>query len=121
MLQDNDSVYSRYFDALSHGNTCVIPLIVYYEVRRVLKANGATRKMYSFEKIRTEFVIDDLTVEDMDTAANIYADRKSKGVLIDDADLLIAAQCITRGYTLVTHNARHFEGIDSLRIEDWVS
>ena len=119
LLKDNSTVYSRYFSALSRGHRCTIPLMVYYEVRRGLTASGATVKMQAFENICLELGVDDLTVTDMDTAAELYADRKKRGVLIDDADLLIAAQAISNDYTLVTHNVKHFTGIDKLRIEDW--
>jgi len=40
--------------------------------------------------------------------------------LIEDADLLIAAQSLNRGYTLVTNNLKHFEGIDGLKLINWV-
>ena len=119
MLKDNDTVYARYYDALANGNRCVIPLMVYYEVRRGLKANKATTQMNAFEDICITLGVDNLTTADMDKAADIYADRKQRGVPIDDADLLIAAQCIINGYTLVTHNIRHFEYIDGLLVEDW--
>ena len=120
LLKDNDIVYLRYFDALSHGNTCVIPLLVYYEVLRGLKANGSIVKMRSFEKLCHELGVDNLTVADIVTASDIYSHRKRHGIPMDDSDLLIAAQAITRGYILVTHNTRHFEGINGLKIEDWV-
>jgi len=119
LLKDDDKVYSCYFDAVSQGNTCAIPLVVYYEVLRGLKANGATTKMRSFEKICTALGVDILTVADMDTAADIYAYRKRLGSPMNDSDLLIAAQVITRNYTLVTNNTKHFEHIDGLRLENW--
>jgi tRNA(fMet)-specific endonuclease VapC len=119
MLRDNDLVYTKYFEALSNGDFCVIPLMVYYEVLRGLKANKATSKMNSFEKICLELGVDDLTPADMDVAAAIYADRKSRGATIEDSDLLIAAQAVARGYTLVTHNTRHFEDIKRLQTADW--
>ena len=34
-------------------------------------------------------------------------------------DILIAAQAIVSGFTLVTHNTRHFDHIPLLRLEDW--
>ena len=55
----------------------------------------------------------------MDVAANIYAERKAVGRLVDDGDLLIAAQCINNGYILVTNNAKHFHDIFGLEIIDW--
>ena len=120
LLKDDETVYSRYFDTLSKGNQCTIPLIAYYEVRRGLEANDAASKMRSFEKICVELDVYDLTIEDVSMAASIYADRKNKGKMIDDADILIAAQCITNGYTLVTNNTKHFENIEGLRIVNWV-
>jgi len=119
LLRDNDCVYTRYFDALSQGNEGVIPLIVYYEVRRGLKANDANRKMRSFEKLCLELGVPELTQEDMNTAADIYAERKRLGSPIEDTDLLIASQCQTRGYILVTNNTKHFAGIRGLSFVDW--
>ncbi|MCL2204864.1 MAG: type II toxin-antitoxin system VapC family toxin [Defluviitaleaceae bacterium] len=119
LLKDNDRVYAHYFDTLSQGHVCVIPLVVYYEVRRGLKANDARKKMGSFEKLCTVLGMDDLTQADMNTAADIYAERKRRGAPIDDTDLLIAAQCLTRGYTLVTNNTKHFTDIDGLQLVDW--
>jgi len=40
--------------------------------------------------------------------------------MIEDADLLIAVQCILNGYTLVTNNVKHFKDIDGLVIENWI-
>ncbi|MCL1863582.1 MAG: type II toxin-antitoxin system VapC family toxin [Defluviitaleaceae bacterium] len=119
LLKDNDCVYNRYFDALSQGNKCAIPLIVYYEVKRGLKANDANKKMRSFEKLCFDIGVDDLTQEDINVASDIYAERKRNGTPIEDTDLLIAAQCMTQGYTLVTHNTKHFEHIMGLELEDW--
>ena len=34
-------------------------------------------------------------------------------------DLLIAATALVHGLTLATCNVRHFEGIESLAVEDW--
>jgi len=119
LLKDNDLVYNRYFDALSQGNRCVIPTIVYYEVLRGLKANDANRKMRSFEKLCIALGVDDLTQDDMNSAADIYAERKRNGTPIEDTDLLIAAQCLTHGYTLVTNNTKHFMGIKGLPLVDW--
>ena len=103
----------------SAGNRSIIPLVVYYEVRRGLLANKATGKMRSFEELCAVLGISDLTVADMNAASTIYADHKINGTLIDDTDILIAAQCVANGYTLVTHNTRHFERIEGLQIVDW--
>ncbi|MCL1806518.1 MAG: type II toxin-antitoxin system VapC family toxin [Oscillospiraceae bacterium] len=120
LLRDDDRVYSRYNEALDKGHHCIIPLIVYLEVKRGLKANDAAGKMRSFERFCNTLGVDDLNTSDVDVAADIYAAKKKTGRLIGDSDLLIAASCIARGYKLVTNNAKHFEGVEGLQFENWV-
>ncbi|MCL2018735.1 MAG: type II toxin-antitoxin system VapC family toxin [Oscillospiraceae bacterium] len=119
ILRGDKNLKERLRQEEKKGNRSVIPLMVYYEVKRGLLASGATIKMQSFEDLCAVWGIHDLTKADMNTAAAIYADRKRKGTPIYDSDLLIAAQCSANGYTLVTHNTKHFEGIDGLTIVDW--
>ena len=120
VINGNTALASNLESVTQSGDIVVIPLMVYYEAKRGLLANNATAKMQVFDKLCLQLNIQDLTVSDMNTAAAIYADRKSKGKMIDDSDLLIAAQCATQGYTLVTHNTKHFEDIDGLQVVDWV-
>ena len=119
ILRGDKKVKQRWLQEEKKGNHSVIPLIVFYEVRRGLLANNAIVKMHSFEELCVEFGVHDLCLEDMKAAAEIYANCKRLGKPINDADILIAAQCATNGYVLVTHNIKHFEGIDKLHIEDW--
>jgi len=120
IIKGNEAVRERYFDVVSKGVHCVIPLMVYYEVKRGLKANNSGNRLRSFEGICSALGITNLTSADMDVAADIYAERKALGRLIDDGDLLIAAQCINNGYTLVTNNTKHFRDITGLEIIDWI-
>ena len=119
ILRGDKDVKQRWRQEESEGNRSVIPLMVYYEVRRGLLAHDATNKMRAFEELCVTLGINNLTVADMNTASNIYAEHKNSGTLIDDTDILIAAQCITHSYTLVTHNTRHFERIEGLQLVDW--
>ena len=102
------------------GDTVMLPLMVYYEARRGLLAKKATAKMRLFDALCARLGIGYLTRADMNTAADIYAVCRSKGKPIADGDLLIAAQCITNGYTLVTNNTKHFENVCVLAVVNWV-
>ena len=51
--------------------------------------------------------------------ARLRVQLERRGESIDDFDLLIAATALTAGYTLVTHNLKHFDRIEGLRTEDW--
>ena len=85
------------------------------------QAANATIKLNSFERLCAVLGVDTLTLDDVEIASVIYAERKKQGKPIEDADLLIAAQVIARSYTLVTNNAKHFEGINNLNMENWVN
>jgi tRNA(fMet)-specific endonuclease VapC len=55
------------------------------------------------------------------TFAQIKAQLEAKGASLDKMDLFIAATALTHGYTLVTHNTRHFSRIPELKLEDWLT
>ena len=44
---------------------------------------------------------------------------REQGVPSGPYDILIAAQALVSGFTLVTHNTRNFHQIPLLRLEDW--
>jgi len=71
IIKGNEAVRERYFEAASKGIHCVIPLMVYYEVKRGLKANNAGNRLHSFEGICAALGIDGLTPTEMDDAADI--------------------------------------------------
>ena len=49
----------------------------------------------------------------------LKADLEKQGMIIDDADLFIAACALTTEATLVTNNTRHFKRIEDLRLQNW--
>ncbi|ALM76376.1 ribonuclease VapC1 [Thermococcus barophilus] len=61
------------------------------------------RKLFKIE------AVDDLVVL---TYCKLYRALKRNGELIEDADLLIAATAIAKGYTLWTRNIKHFERLE---------
>lgn len=119
ILRDKDDVRKRWRHEEQSGNQTVIPLIAFYEVRRGLLANNATTKMNSFVDLCKVMGVSDMGISDMEKASEIYATLKNSGQLIDDADILIAAQCIVNGFTLITNNTRHFERIEGLQFTNW--
>jgi tRNA(fMet)-specific endonuclease VapC len=49
----------------------------------------------------------------------IKADLQKQGMPVADADVLIAAATLEKAERLVTGNAKHFERIAGLVLEDW--
>jgi tRNA(fMet)-specific endonuclease VapC len=74
---------------------------------------------------RLETILDLLDVLPLDAPADVVYGRlraslEHGGQLIGGNDLLIAAQAIALGYTLVTDNEREFSRIDELPSENWL-
>lgn len=57
----------------------------------------------------------------MKQAAGIYANLRSRGIVIGHNDVMIAAMAIENGLKLVTNNKKHFEKIADLEIESWLT
>lgn len=55
------------------------------------------------------------------TGGEITRFLAGKGLASGPYDILIAAQALVAGATLVTHNTRHFDQIPLLRVEDWAA
>ena len=58
--------------------------------------------------------------DDAVTAGRIRGFLEKQGKIIGPYDYQIAAQGITKGLTVVTHNVREFERIPGILLEDWV-
>ena len=50
----------------------------------------------------------------------LRAVMETKGMLVGDADLRIAAIALCRDLTVVTGNVQHFQRIPALSVEDWL-
>ena len=111
---------------------CCISLVTYAELKywvvrnkRLHTKNGNTGDPKVNEQIISQF-ISHLEVEELDTsAADCYADirdaTEAQGIVIGNADLLIAAHAISLKATLVTNNIKDFIAIPKLMLENWVS
>ena len=120
VLQGRDDASSRLEAETKRGNQVVIPPIVYYEIRRGLLASGATRKARLFDELLSDIKVDNIDTATLDIAASEYARLKKTGQPISDADLLIGAYCVEKGYILVTNNEKHFSLISGLTIVNWI-
>ncbi len=54
-----------------------------------------------------------------DDEAQVYADLKRAGTLIEDDDLFIGSSALEHSAVLVTNNAKHLGHIKGLKIEVW--
>ena len=69
-------------------------------------------------------LVEEVNIIDFDSFAGgcfgeIKANLRSKGELINDSDLFIAAIAISNDLILVTNNEKHFQRIEKLKIANW--
>ncbi len=57
--------------------------------------------------------------EDARTVGTVRAELEANGTPIGPYDLMIAAQALRHGATLVTANVGEFKRVNGLRVEDW--
>ena len=60
------------------------------------------------------------STEDAVSAGRIRGYLEKRGMIIGPYDIQIAAQSLSRGLTLVTHNTKEFSRVPNLRLEDWI-
>jgi tRNA(fMet)-specific endonuclease VapC len=104
---------------LWHGQL-TFSIITRYEILRGLKAKGATKQIQAFDDFCNQNIILPITDETVVKAADIYADLRQRGAPIGDADILIAASALIRGWAVVTNNEAHFLRIPELQVINWL-
>lgn len=74
----------------------------------------------SIDTFLTEFRLLPFSEKAADEYAAIRADLERQGHVIGELDMMIAGHARGVGLTLVTNNAREFDRVGSLRVENWV-
>jgi len=108
------SDYLEFFDRLT------INIISYYEILRGLKDLGDEEKLRGFEEFIQENELISIRKETIEKAAEIYANLKKEGNLIEDADILMAAIAIVEDLVLITNNISHFKRVKGLETGNWI-
>ncbi len=121
LLQKNVSVLSKLKELIDREDTeLYISVVTYYELKRGLIASNATSKLKALQIILHSYFEVVLMDFDMyERSAQIYADLKKDGNLIEDDDIFIGATALENDAVLVTNNERHLGRIKDLKIEVW--
>lgn len=104
---------------LQQHQKCTFSAISRFEILRGMKVRSATVQLKFFDMFCHQNEIIGLTDEIIVRAADIYADLYKRGLLILDADILIAATALENNLAIVTNNESHFNRISGLKILNW--
>ena len=120
-MKGNPAVVDSFSQYIKRHKQLSLSIITYYELLRGLKAVGSDKRVVSLQVFMGQCEIILLTQPIIEIAAEIYATLKNKGILIEDADILIAATAIHKGMSVVTGNTEHFKRVKGLKIYNWLS
>lgn len=118
-LRNQLNVVKRFEEYLKEYEKINFSILTYYEILSGLKYKDAQKQLNSFLELTEHSSVLLVTEDTAEISAEIYADLRKRGELIDDIDILIAGITIAKKLVLVTHNRSHFERITDLEIEDW--
>ncbi len=119
-LKQNLKVGLKISEIRRQGKIIAISGMTYYEIKRGLLRTNATRKLTLFQQFCQDYPIlylDDLRI--FEKASEIHADLKSRGKIIQDADILIAATAIIHDLILVSHDS-DLTRVKDLQLENWL-
>ncbi len=91
------------------------------DITEVVHAKNATAQLAAFDRLCSVSIILPLTDAIVIRAATIYANLHQRGVLIGDADILIAATGLEHGLIVVTNNESHYQRISGIQLENWLA
>ncbi len=123
MILLDSSVLIELFRAKEKSNTLfyklaaietefAISVITHYEIY-----SGSNEKQDPFwNELLESIQIFDFNVATSETASKLYQSLKKANKMIDLADILIAATCLSNNLPIATLNLNHFERIENLII-----
>ena len=74
-----------------------------------------------YEEILSHVQVIDFGEREALVAGDMLAHLKRTGRPVGLEDVLIGAIARAYGYTVVTHNVRHFQSLPEVKVEDWLS
>ncbi len=101
------------------GEVMVSALTIYELITGCEKSTARERLLEEVNAFLAPFSKLPFSIEDAYRAGLLRASLEKKGTPIGSYDMLLAAQAVARGLTLVTNNIREFRRVKGLKLENW--
>ena len=107
---------------LSHNpSNLLISSITVFELEYgAEKSNWGEKTRHKLAMFLSPFSILSFSSEDAVAAGRIRGYLERRGTPVGPYDIHIAAQGVSRGLTVITHNIGEFSRVPSLKLEDWI-
>ena len=116
-LKNNKVILNKINDLQEKGNDISTTSINTFEVFRGF-VNFKSNSINGFNDFLSNLKIYNFNFSSSKKAAEIFEDLKSRGEMLDLADIMIASTVISNNETLLTNNMSHFKRIPGLKIEE---
>lgn len=114
---DQDPVRAPRYEALTEDRTVFLPFVVLGELLyRVEHRRWGPARRARLEEFLQDYIVIQSAPDIVENWARLRVDAGRSGHVIERQDAWIAAAALTLDLPLVTHNARHFQGIPELRV-----
>jgi tRNA(fMet)-specific endonuclease VapC len=120
LVRNPGGVVARKITEVGEGAVCT-SIIVACELRYGAAKKGSPKLSAQLEAILQVLEILPLEPEADRHYGDIRAELERNGRIIGPNDLLIAAQALASGLTLVTDNIGEFARVDGLQIQNWLN
>ena len=128
LLLPDTNVFSAYFqrrdERLAARVAAAFPhlrlsALVLAELEYGAAKSGLARHRARIGGLLANLMVEPFQREDSERYGQLRALLERRGEIIGTVDLLIAAQALRLGATIVTHNLREFTRVPGLKVEDW--
>ena len=116
VLRGNDAMITKI--EVAGQENCYISEITLAELLYGAVRGNNPRNFMDVERIEQEFDVLSIRPAYMQYA-KIRNCLRQEGTLIDHMDLFVASVAIHNDLTLVSHNTKHFNRIEGLKLTDW--
>lgn len=119
MMRNDPKVIAKVKAYREQHQSLLFSIISRYEILRGLKTKRADTQLQIFETFCQTNTIIPITDKIMRQASDVYAELHNRGLILGDANVLIAATALVHGYTLATINPVTYQHIEGLRLAAW--
>jgi len=121
MIKNKPPEVRKHFEAFAPGDIAISSITVAELQYGVEKSAAREKNALALEAFLLPLEISSFDMDSAIAYGKIRAGLERQGTPIGGMDMLIAAQAIAQGFTLITHNLKEFKRVPGLKCETWVN
>lgn len=120
IMKDKYPALTQKILSLNPSDLLISSVTVYELEYGAEKSNRIEETRQKLAMFLAPFTIIPFNADDAVVAGKIRGFLEKKGMPIGPYDVQIAAQGLSRGLTIITHNTKEFSRVPAVNLEDWV-